>query len=160
MKNVVEAGLAIIIAFILYTILSKISLSLLQTFNVFSIIVICFAIIKGEIFGAFMGTFCGLIHDSFSLGVFGVSGLIETIIGFLAGYFSRKINVVSFFRSFTFIFIVAMADTVLSIILYSVIYPGSINMKGGLIFFQPLNTAFFGTFVLLLLRRIRSRNGE
>ncbi len=90
MKDFVKVSLGIIIAFLLHTTLSKISPSLVLLFNVFSLVVIYFAVEKNEVFGACLGAFCGLIQDSFSLGVFGVAGLAKTIAGFTAGYIAKK----------------------------------------------------------------------
>ena len=36
------------------------------------------------------GTMCGLVQDTFSLGVFGVAGLTKTLLGFWTGYISRQ----------------------------------------------------------------------
>ena len=80
MKDFVKVSLGIIIAFLLYTTLSKISPSLVLLFNVFSLVVIYFGVEKNEVFGACLGAFCGLIQDSFSLGVFGVQVLRKQLL--------------------------------------------------------------------------------
>jgi len=160
MKEAVEVGLGIIIAFLLYTILGKISAAFLQTFNVFTLVVVYFAIARGEIFGASIGTFCGLIQDSFSLGVFGVAGISNTITGFLSGYIAGKINVTPFARNFVFIFFMTSVELVLWLFLYSFIFSEGFNTGKGLIFFQPLITAFLGSLIFLLLRRIKTKYGK
>ena len=74
MKNFIEMVLSVLAAFLLYSLLAKISVSLLFIFNFFSLVVIYFALEKGEIYGACLGAFCGLLQDSFSMSVFGVAG--------------------------------------------------------------------------------------
>jgi len=155
MKYFVESGLGIITAFCLYTFFSKVSFSLSQLFNFFSLVVIYFALTRGEIHGAFMGTVSGLIQDSFSLGVFGVSGLAKTIIGYIAGFISHRINVIPFIRNFFFIVIMISGETALSIFLYNFISSEYVSEIRPLIFFQPLSTAFLGSFIFLLLRKIK-----
>jgi len=155
MKDFIKVSLGIIIAFLLYTILSKISPSLVLLFNVFSLVVIYFAVEKNEVFGACLGTFCGLIKDSFSLGVFGVEGLAKTIAGFTAGYIAKKIDVHPPLRSFVFIFLLISFEFILWALLYSFIFSGSINTGRGLIFFQPLSTALVGSVLFFFLRKFK-----
>ncbi len=155
MKDFIKVTLGIIITFFLYTILNKISPSLIQLFNVLSLVVIYFAIEKNEIFGACLGGFCGLIQDSLSLGVFGVAGLAKTVTGFTAGYISKKVDVLPLLRSFIFIFVLMGLEFILWAILYSFIFSGTMNTGRGLIFFQPLSTAFVGSFIFFLLRKIK-----
>ncbi len=155
MKDLVKVSLGIIIAFLLHTILNKISPSLVLLFNFFSLVVIYFAVEKNEIFGACLGTFCGLIQDSFSLGVFGVAGLAKTIAGFAAGYIAKKIDVHPPFRSFVFIFLLISFEFILWALLYSFIFSGSINTGRGLIFFKPLSTALVGSVLFFFLRKFK-----
>ena len=155
MKDFVKVSLGNIIAFLLYTPLSKISPSLVLLFNVLSLVVIYFGIEKNETFGACVGAFCGLIQDSFSLGVFGVAGLAKTIAGFTAGYIAKKIDVHPPLRSFVFIFLLISFEFILWALLYSFIFSGSINTGRGLIFFQPLSTALVGSVLFFFLRKFK-----
>ncbi len=155
MKDFVKVSLGIIIAFLLYTTLSKISPSLVLLFNVFSLVVIYFGVEKNEIFGASLGAFCGLIQDSFSLGVFGVAGLAKSITGFMAGYIAKKIDVHPPWRSFVFIFLLISFEFILWALLYSFVFSGSINTGRGLIFFQPLSTALVGSVLFFFLRKFK-----
>jgi rod shape-determining protein MreD len=119
------------------------------------LVVIYFAVEKNEIFGACVGAFCGLIQDSFSLGVFGVAGLAKTIAGFTAGYIAKKIDVHPPLRSFVFIFLLISFEFILWALLYSFIFSGSINTGRGLIFFQPLSTALVGSVLFFFLRKFK-----
>ena len=156
MKDFVKVSLGIIIAFLLYTTLSKISPSLVLLFNVFSLVVIYFAVEKNEIFGACLGAFCGLFfYDAFSLGVWGVAGIAKTVMGFTAGYIAKKIDVHPPLRSFVFIFLLISFEFILWALLYSFIFSGSINTGRGLIFFQPLSTALVGSVLFFFLRKFK-----
>ena len=153
MKDFVKVSVGIIIAFLFYTVLNKISPSIVLLFNVFSIVVIYFAVEKNEIFGASLGAFCGLIQDSFSLGVFGVAGLAKTIVGFTAGYIAKKVDVRPPLRSFIFIFLLISLEFILWALLYSFIFSESINTGRGLVFFQPLSTALVGSLLFYFLKK-------
>ena len=122
MRNFIEIGLGIILAFLFYSIAGKIFFALPLLFNFFSLIVLYSAIKNGEIYGACVGTIAGLIQDSFSIGVFGISGLAKTIMGYVAGYVSHKVNVLPYMRNLIFIFTMMVGETGLSYILYYFIY--------------------------------------
>ncbi len=157
MKNFLWIVLSVIAAFILTTLVAKISLSLFHLFNFFSLVVLYFAIEEGEIYGACLGAFCGLIQDSFSLGVFGVSGIAKTVMGYLAGYFSRKINVVPFRRNFVFNFILIFVEFVIWAGLSAFIFSERIYSGNKLMFFQPLSTAVLGSLIYHYLRKLKKQ---
>ena len=147
--------LAVVAAFLLYSLLAKISVSLLFLLNFFSLIVIYYAMEKGEIYGACLGAFCGLLQDSFSLGVFGVAGIAKTIMGYSAGYFSGKINVTPLKRKIVFIFLLLCSELLIWAFLYSFIFSERVNTGGNLIFFQPLVTAVLGALVFRFIRKLK-----
>ncbi len=156
MKDYIGMVLSVLVAFLLYSLLAKISVSLLFLFNFFSLIVIYFALEKGEIYGAFLGAFCGLLQDSFSMSVFGVAGIAKTIVGYSAGYFSSKINVTPIRRNFVFVFLLLCVELIIWSVLYSFIFSERVNTGGGLIFFQPLITAVLGSLVYRFVRKLKS----
>jgi rod shape-determining protein MreD len=153
MRDFLGIILSVLVAFLLQTLLAKITVSLLFLINIFSLIVIYYAVEKGEIFGACLGAFCGILQDSFSLGVFGVSGIAKTIMGYLAGYFSSKINVTPIRRHFVFIFFLLSVELIIWAGLYSFIFSERVNTGGGLIFFQPLLTAVLGSLAYRFVRK-------
>ena len=155
LNDFIRVAIGIVVSFLFYTISSKASPSLLLLFNVFSLVVFYFAIEKGEIFGSGLGAACGLFQDYFFSGVYGVAGLSKTISGYLAGYLSKKIDVHPPIRNFLFLIFLLSFDLILWALLYSFIVPDSINTGGGLIFFQPVTTAFLGTFVCFLLNKFK-----
>jgi len=158
MKNFIEVSVSVIAAFVLNIILREIFFSPTPPFNFFSLIIIYFALARGEILGASLGTFCGLIQDAFSLGIFGLSGLSKTITGFLAGYISRRIDVNPPMRNFIFIFILIFIELILWIFIYSFVFSERLIIGSGWIFFQPFGTAFFGVFLFRLLRKFKIAN--
>lgn len=155
MKDFIEIFLGIILTFLFYAVLRKISISLVQLFNIFSLIVIYFAMSKGEIFGACLGAICGLIQDTFSLGVFGVAGLSKTIMGFFAGYISKRINVMPFFSNFIFILILISLEFIIWALLSSFVFSEHLFIGKTLQSFQPLVTAAFGSLAFLILRKFK-----
>lgn len=156
MRDFTEAGLGILGAFLLYTLLGKISVSLLLIFNPFLLVVMYFALVKGEMFGAFTGTFCGLIQDSFSIGVFGVAGLSQTILGYLTGFVSKKINVVPISRNFVFLLIMATVELLIWALLYALIFAQRLNTGGVLLFLRPLLMALCGSLFFYIKRKSKA----
>lgn len=155
MKDSIGMVLSIFAAVVLYFLFAKISVSLLLSINLFSLIVIYFALEKGEVYGACLGAFCGLIQDSFSLSVFGVAGIAKTVMGFSAGYFSGKINVTPVRRNFVFVFLLLCLELAIWALLYSFIFSERVNTGGGLIFFQPLITAVLGALAYRFIRNLK-----
>jgi rod shape-determining protein MreD len=155
MRSLYEAVLGIILAVVLHTLLGKISASLLFLFNAFSWVVLYFSLAKHEVFGAVMGSVCGLLQDSFSLGVFGVGGLTKTLLGFSTGYTSRKINVAPPVRNFVFLLIVSSIELALWKFLVFFLFRERLAWGGGLVFFQPLTTALIVTLLFQIMRRVR-----
>ena len=155
MRDFIEVSAGIIFAFVIYLILGKISISLVQLFNIFGLVVIYFGIKKGEIFGAFLGAGFGLIQDSFTIGVFGVAGLSKTIIGFISGYVPRRIDVMPFFRCSLFTFILLSLDLVLWTFLSSFLFSEKIYIGKSLYTFQPLATVILGSLLFLFLRKLK-----
>lgn len=156
MKDFIQTILSVLVAFLLYSLLAKISVSLLFLFNLFSLVVIYFALEKGEIYGAILGAFCGLLQDSFSLSVFGVAGIAKTITGYSAGYFSSKINVIPVRRNFIFVFFLLCVELIIWAGLYSFIFSEKVSTGRGLIFFQPLVTAVLGSLAYRFIRKLKS----
>jgi len=154
MRQLLEIAIAIILALVLFAAFSYISVYLIQLINVFSLVVIYYATSKDEIHGACLGAVCGLIQDSFSLGVFGVAGIAKTLMGFIAGFVAKRINVVPAMRNFVFIFIMISLELILWASLYSFVYSKGLNTGRGVIFLQPLITALIGTALFPSLRKI------
>jgi rod shape-determining protein MreD len=157
MRRSTEVLAGLILAVLLHTVFGKISPSLLVVFNTFSWVVLYFGLTRGEVFGAVMGTACGLLQDSLSLGVFGVGGLTKTLLGFGAGYISRKINVLPPSRTFVFVLIMAAAELALWKFLVLFLFGEKWSSGGGLVFLQPLSTA---VFVTLFFQFKRKRGAE
>ncbi len=153
MRDFLETSLGIVIALIVFSLVSHISVYLIQAINVFSLLVIYLSSSRNEVYGACLGAVCGLIQDSLSLGVFGVAGIAKTIMGFLAGFVSKRIDVSSFSRRFLFIFVLITTELIFWAFLYSFIYSKALNTGRGVIFLQPLITAFFGSTLFPQIRK-------
>ncbi len=154
-SDFVRVAVGILAGFLFYTVFSRISPFSLLFFNIFSLVIFYFAVEKGEIFGSCLGAACGLIQDYFSFGVYGVAGLAKTISGYLAGYISKKIDIHPPIRNFFFLLILLSFELILWGLLYSFIIPETLNTGGGLILLQPLITAFLGSILFFLLRKLK-----
>jgi rod shape-determining protein MreD len=153
-----ESAGGILIAFLFYTVFRKISVSLSESLNFFTLAVILIGLVKGEMAGAFVGMACGLIVDSFSLGIFGIAGLVNTLTGYLTGIISRKVNVVPFLRNLVFIGVMASFELILWMGMSALIFAEGINFGKGLIFLQPVFTAIVGSLLFLGIRKFKAQH--
>ena len=158
MRDSIKTVLSVIVVFIIYVFLSRFSGSIILSLNLFSLVVIYFACAKGEIYGALLGTCCGLIYDSFSLGVFGIAGLSKSITGYLAGYISSKVNVSPLLRNFVFILVLLSFEFLLWFSLYTLVLSETIDTGNGVLFFQPFMTAIIGSLFFSFLRKMSKVN--
>jgi len=158
--DVLRAFLGTLVAVLVYSVAGAGAPALLVVFNAFSVIVLYFSIRRGEIFGALLGTMCGLTQDAFSLGVFGVAGLTKTLLGFWTGYISRRIDVVPFARNALFMLVMSVLEMVLWVLITAVVRLKSVNFQGGLILLQPVVTALLGSSLFALERRIQARSAR
>ncbi len=160
LKDALQAFLATAGAVLVYSLAGSSGPALLVVLNAFSIVVLYFAVRRGEVFGAVLGTACGLVQDSFSLGVFGVGGLTKTLMGFWAGYISRRVDVAPVLRNGAFMLAMAFLEVVLWVSIKAVVRIEPINLQGGLVFLQPLVTAVLGSSLVAAERRIRARSSR
>ncbi|MFQ6037266.1 MAG: rod shape-determining protein MreD [Candidatus Aminicenantales bacterium] len=153
MKDYIVMLASVVGAFVLVTLLGQVSHSLVRVVNIFSLVVVYFAVEKGEVTGACLGAACGLLQDSFSLGVFGVAGIAKTVMGFLAGYSSARVNILPLGRNFVFILILVTLELIIWMGLTSVVFSEPVNFDNGLLFFQPLVTTILGAGCFAFLRK-------
>ena len=154
-KDILRAFLGTLAAVLVYSFAGASGPRLLIVFNAFSVVVLYFSIRRGEVFGALLGTLCGLAQDTFSLGVFGVAGLTKTLLGFWAGFVSRRVDVAPFFRNAAFMLAMSVLEVILWVSITAAVRLESVNLHGGLILLQPLVTAVLGSSLLAVERRIR-----
>jgi len=157
LRDVIHVGAGLIAAFLLQAALQRVAAPVLLAVNVFAVTVIVFAVLKGELAGAVMGLACGLVVDSFSLGIFGLAGIANTVTGYAAGYVSRKINVLLPSRMVVFIGLMGLLDFSLWVLLTSVFFGQAVPWDRGLVFVQPLLTAVLGTLTYTLIRKLKAR---
>lgn len=160
LKDVFRAVLATAAAVLLYSLAGAAGPSVLVAFNAFSIVVIYFSVRRGEVFGAFTGTACGLVQDAFSLSVFGTAGLTKTLLGFLTGYVAGRIDVSPAPRMGAFLFVVSTLELGAWVLLSWIVRGEAVGLHGGLLFVQPLVTALLVTAFALAERRFLARKRE
>ena len=123
--------------------------------NIFLPAVLVFAVIKGDLAGAGMGAAAGLVADAFSVGVFGIAGTVYTLVGFMAGWISRRIHILSFLRSFILFGLLGLIGMVFRLALTAAVIAEPIPWDRGRILLQPLSTAFLAAFAFAVFRRLR-----
>jgi len=160
LKDALRALLGTLVAVLVYSVAGAGAPALLVVFNAFSVVVLYYSIRRGEVFGALLGTMCGLVQDAFSLGVFGVAGLTKTLLGFWTGYVSRRIDVAPFARNALFMLVMAVLEMMLWLLLTALVRVRSIDLRGGLVFLQPVVTALMGGLVFALDRWARARSAR
>lgn len=160
LKDLLQAFLGTLVAVFVYSIAGAGAPALLVVFNAFSVVVLYFSIRRGEVFGAVLGTMCGLVQDAFSLGVFGVAGMTKTLLGFWTGFVSRRIDVAPFSRNALFMLVMSVLEMILWLLLTALVRPRSINLQGGLVFLQPVVTALLGSLLFALERWARARKAR
>lgn len=155
MRKYLFSFLGIILGFVIYSLLMKISGSLVMLINVLSIVVIYFAVKHGEIHGAVSGMVCGLIQDSFSIGVFGVAGISKTLLGYVAGYIARKIDVQAYTRNLVFCAVLLASELLVWMIIYFFVFGSAVYTRNGLLFLQPLCSSLVASFLFPVTKRIK-----
>lgn len=146
--------LGLILAIALYSFLGWLEPALVLLINTFSVLVMITAVVYGELDGAVMGTCAGLTQDALSYGVFGLAGLSLTISGFLAGWLSRKLDVHTFYKRTVFIFILSLAQLVIWIFFYFLIFRKSLLYSQPSLYLQPLVTALLSATFINFFRKI------
>ena len=157
LRDVLHGGLTLLAAFLVHAALRWIAVPFLIALDVYAVAVIVFALVKGEIAGAVMGMACGLVVDSFSLGVFGLAGMAGTVTGYLTGAISRKINVLSPGRMLVFSGLMGLLDFSLWALLTSVFFGRGIPWGGGTALVRPVATALSVTLLYFAYRKIKAR---
>jgi rod shape-determining protein MreD len=154
LKAFLEAAIEIIAVVFLFSLFTKISDEAARILNVFNVLVFYFGYKRGEVQGAVMGTVCGLIQDSFSVGVFGISGISKTLMGYATGFISKRINVTTFSRRFMFMLFMFSGEMIVWIVIYSFVISDKIHTSNGLFFFQPLSTTLVALLLFPLFRKL------
>jgi rod shape-determining protein MreD len=157
LRDIGRAALATLAAFAFYSLLGGARPSVLVVLNAFSLIVVAFSVGRNEVFGAALGSVCGLVQDSFSLGVFGVAGLTKTLLGFWTAYVSRRIDVTPFSRSALFLLVMSALELVLWVLLSALVLREPVDFRKGLLGLQPFVTALLATLILQIARRVQAR---
>jgi len=159
-KDGLRAFMGTVAAVAVYSVAGASAPALLVVFNAFSVVVLYFSIRRGEVFGALLGTMCGLAQDAFSLGVFGVAGITKTLLGFWTGYVSRRIDIAPFTRNALFMLVMSVLEMILWVLITALVRLKSVNVEGGLLFLQPVVTAVLGSSLFVLERRIKARRSR
>ena len=103
-------ALAILVAFIVQTVLGRYFTFLNSYLDLFTVVVAMFGVLRGRATGLVTGTVAGLIQDAFSGGVLGFNGIAKTTVGYLAGIAGRHLIVRSWPSQFLFFASMSLVD--------------------------------------------------
>jgi len=158
MKTGIAGGLAILAVTLVCSLFRSLPFSAALSVDVFTVAVLLFGTFTGEIPGAVLGAIAGLIVDSFSLGIFGLSGMSLTAGGFLAGFVSRKINIQSWTRLLLFFVVLSAGVFAAGTGLTFLIGRSPIPWAGGLLLVRPAVTAVAAVLIHESIRRWKARH--
>ena len=88
-----DTALAILVAFIVQTVLGRYFSFLNSYLDLFTVVVAMFGLLRGRAAGLVTGTVAGLLQDAFSGGLLGFNGIAKTTVGYLAGIAGRHLIV-------------------------------------------------------------------
>ncbi|MBM3294976.1 MAG: hypothetical protein FJY82_10675 [Candidatus Aminicenantes bacterium] len=160
MRRVIEVGAGILTAVLAAAVLARIHPLAGEVINPFVVLALLVGFIRGEIAGAWAGMAGGLVADALSLGLFGVAGIALTTAGFLAGFVSRKINVLSLGRLLGFFLALSAVSLGLWMGLAGLIYGRPGPWSGGLILVQPGANAVLAAALERALAGFRKARGR
>ncbi len=157
MKDIIKIGLALIAAFLIQTSLIKIYLPSLLYINILSLVVIYFALSRGEIHGMLTGTTAGLIQDSFTFTILGINGFSKTILGFLIGLLGKTIETRQLIIVFPIIFFGVLLEILINSLLYYLTGVKTEKLSIKILFFNPILTAFIGSIIFKIIFKLEER---
>jgi rod shape-determining protein MreD len=80
-----EVAVAILIAFLVQTVLGRYLLFLNGYLDLFAVVAAGLGLLRGKTVGLVTGSVAGLVQDAFSGGMLGFNGISKTTIGYLSG---------------------------------------------------------------------------
>ena len=105
-----DVALAILVAFIVQTVLGRYFPFLNSYVDLFTVVVAMFGLLRGRTAGLVTGTVAGLIQDTFSGGLLGFNGIAKTTVGYLAGIAGRHLIVRSWASRLVFFATMSLID--------------------------------------------------
>ena len=108
--RILDVALAILVAFIVQTVLGRYFPFLNSYLDLFTVVVAMFGLVRGRTAGLVTGTLAGLLQDTFSGGLLGFNGIAKTTVGYLAGIAGRHLIVRSWTSRFVFFASMSLID--------------------------------------------------
>jgi rod shape-determining protein MreD len=108
--RILEVALAILVAFIVQTVLGRYFEFLNRYLDLFTVVAALFGLLRGRVAGLATGTIAGLLQDAFSGGLLGFNGIAKTAVGYLAGIVGRHIIVRSWSSRLLFFATMTLVD--------------------------------------------------
>lgn len=105
-----DVALAILVAFIVQTVLGRYFPFLNSYLDLFTVIAAMFGLLRGRVAGLATGTAAGLLQDAFSGGLLGFNGIAKTTVGYLAGVAGHHLIVRNVPSRFLFFVVMTLVD--------------------------------------------------
>lgn len=105
-----EVALAILVAFIVQTVLGRYFEFLNNYLDLFTVVAAIFGLLRGRVTGLLTGSVAGLVQDAFSGGLLGFNGISKTAVGYLAGIAGRHLIVRSWSSRLLFFSAMTLID--------------------------------------------------
>lgn len=105
-----DVALAILVAFIVQTVLGRYFGFLNNYLDLFTVIAAIFGLLRGRVAGLATGTISGLLQDALSGGLLGFNGISKTVVGYIAGIAGRHLIVRTWSSRLLFFATITLVD--------------------------------------------------
>ncbi len=148
-----EVGVAILVAFVVQTVLGRYLPFLGNHLDLFTVVAAGFGLVRGRMPGMVSGAAAGLLQDAFSGGFLGFNGISKTTVGYLSGIAGRHLIIRGWSTRALFFALATLLDLIiLGVVGYAAEFPRV--MGEGL---APLYLCFGNALAGILLVRALER---
>ncbi len=151
MKQIIYISLTLILAFMFQTSIPKLNYNLFFLANFLSVFVVFWSMNRNSVASTSLGTIAGMVQDSFSTGIIGISGLSKGVMGYLISKISQRIITRNYLSYFLIIFIGVLTEILIYILVLYLINLKISIIERKILLTQPLIAAIFGGFIFSLI---------
>lgn len=148
-----DAALAILVAFLLHTVLGKYFIFFSGFVDLFSVIAAGFGLLRGRMVGLVTGTCAGLVQDAFSGGLLGLNGIAKTTVGYLAGIAGRHLIIRGWSTRLLFFALATLVDLLILFLVGQAVELPMVTFAGLKPLYLCVANAIAGVILLRLLDR-------
>ena len=121
--------------------------------NYLLILTIYFSLIRGPLIGEMLGFFWGLGADSITVELFGAQAFLLTVVGFLSGRMSRKLDESKPWALMIFVFCMSVLYFAGLYVLNRIFAVAGRNIGFAVLIFNPLLNALLAPFIYWITRQ-------